>query len=172
MKITNDKFYSLFLARYRLQEHIGIFKIQMLTHKKIKIWTIILHGLIIIAAGHGIAPLFMLEAFYIFNMKIADFHFSFSADHDHFGAAAFTALPGQVATILSLFIVKKNRKMAFHLSGLCMFWLSFAYLGYDAANNSRIQVAWFTAIPFFICTILTFTGKYLKRAYHWLGEHL
>lgn len=114
----------------------------------------------------------MLEAFYIVNMRIDDFNFFFSADHNHFGAAAFIALLGQVATIISLFIVKKNRKLIFHLSGLCMFWLSFVYLGYDAVNNSRIQVGWLTAVPFFICTILTFTGKYLKRTYHWLGENV
>lgn len=146
------------------------FHAYMLALKKLKVWTIILHGLIIIAAGHGIPPLFMLEAFYFFNIKMADFDCSFSADHNHFGAMALTALLGQVAIITSLFIVK--RKLVFHISGLCMLWLGLIYLGYDAVNNSRIQVAWLTAVPFFICTILTFTGKYLKRFYNWLGDNL
>ncbi|MCH5715121.1 hypothetical protein [Niabella hibiscisoli] len=93
-------------------------------------------------------------------------------EENHFFAVGLTAILGKIVIIISLFIVQKNRKLLFHISGLCLLWLSVIYFGYDAANDSYVHIAWVTVVPFFICTILTFTGKYLKKAYHWLGENL
>ena len=76
----------------------------MLTHKKLKIWAIILHGLILIGAGHGAGPFFVFEIFGILNTKELAPVFSFSANDNRFGTPGLTALLGQAAIVGSLFI--------------------------------------------------------------------
>lgn len=135
----------------------------MLTHKKLKIWTIILHGLILIAGGHGVAQLFIVEVMGMLDIK--ELFLSSSINKKHIAVVSLAILLGQVTIVISLFITQKRQQLLLHLSGLSLLWFSVIYCAY-------IHIVWITVVPFFICTMLTLTGKYLKRFYNWLGDNL
>lgn len=144
----------------------------MITTKRIKILTIIFHGLIAVGAGHGGGPLFLFEAAALSNFQPADLNFSFSENDRHFFAAAATALLGQIAVIASFGGSHPKKKNLLHIAGLLLLWLSILYLGFDACTQTSVEIAWLSAAPFVACTVFTFAGRYLTGMYRRLISKL
>ncbi len=140
----------------------------MITSRKLKIWTIVSHGLIIIGAGHGILFLFIIEILAFPYLTKANFSFSFSSGDNHFPVVGLLTFLGQAALIFSLLQKKQRLKNVSQIIGLCLLWLSIIYFTYDTSKDSYIHIALLTAIPFAICTIITFLGQLIKRFYHWV----
>ena len=140
----------------------------MTTTKKLKIWTLITHGLIIIGAGHGILLLFFIEIFSFPYLTKDIFSFLFNGVDNHFAVVGLLSLLGQISLLFSLFNCKQNLKNIFQIIGLILLWLSIVYFTYDTTKDLYTHIALVTAIPFAICTIITFLGQSLKRFYDWV----
>jgi hypothetical protein len=138
----------------------------MITSRKLKIWTIVTHGLIIIGAGHGILFLFIIEILTFPYLTIDNFNFSFSAVGNHFPVVGLTTFLGQTALIFSILHNNQKFKNISQIIGLCLLWLGVIYFTYDTNKDSYTHIALLTAIPFAICTIITFTGQILKKLYN------
>jgi hypothetical protein len=136
--------------------------------KKLKIWTLITHGLIIIGAGHGILILFFIEIVSFPYLTKDNFSFLFNGVDNHFAVVGFLSLLGQIALIFSLFNRRQDLKDTYQIIGLFLLWLSIIYFTYDTTKDSYTHIALVTAIPFAICTIVTFLGQSLKRFYDWI----
>lgn len=134
--------------------------------KKLKIWTLITHGLIIIGAGHGILFLFIIEIFSFPYLTKDSFNFSFNGVDNHFAVVGLLSLLGQIALLFSLFNHRQNLKDIFQILGLISFWLSIVYFTYDTTKDSYTHIALVTTIPFAICTIITFLGQMIKEVYN------
>ncbi len=137
----------------------------MVKSRKLKIWTIVSHGLIIIGAGHGFLFMFMTEILTFPYLTNENFSFSFTSVDNHFSVIGLTTLLGQVGLIFSILHNNQKFKNAFQIIGLCLLWISITYLIYDASNDPYIHIALATALPFAICTLTTFSGQLLKRIY-------
>jgi hypothetical protein len=88
----------------------------METFKKSTIWTITLSLFIIIAAGHGIAFLGLIEIFGIlsFNTGSEDFSISMSLESSYdkiLGFVALLSLIGQIVLVISLFLKEYDKKL-------------------------------------------------------------
>ncbi|RXK61957.1 hypothetical protein ESA94_02790 [Lacibacter luteus] len=138
----------------------------MTTTKKLKIWTLITHGLILVGAGHGILFLFIIEIFTFPYLTKDSFIFSFNGVDNHFAVIGFLSLLGQICLLFSLFNLKQNLKNVFQIVGLILFWLSIAYFIYDTTKDSYTHIALVTVIPFAVCTIITFLGQSVRRLYN------
>lgn len=136
--------------------------------KKLKIWTLITHGLIIIGAGHGILFLFIIEFFSFPYVTKDSFSFLFNDVENHFAVVGLLSLLGQSALLFSLFNRRQELKDIFQIVGLILLWLSIVYFTYDTTKDSYTHIALVTAIPFAICTIITFLGQSIKKFYNWL----
>ena len=137
----------------------------MTTNKKLKIWTIITHGLIVIGAGHGIFFLFIYEILAFPYLTKENFSFSFSSVDNHFPVVGLTTFLGQAALIFSILHNKQKFKNISQIIGHCLLWLSIVYFTYDTNKDTYTYIALLTAIPFAICTIITFAGQLVKRLY-------
>jgi peptidoglycan/LPS O-acetylase OafA/YrhL len=142
----------------------------MITTKKLKIWTIISHGLIIVGAGHGILFLFIIEIFFFPYVTKDNFNFSFSTDDNHFPIVGLTTLLGQTTLVLSILNKKQKLKNIFQVIGLCLLWLSIVYFINDTTKDAYIHLALITVIPFAICTIISLIGHHISRLYNWIDD--
>lgn len=138
------------------------------TTKKLKIWTIITHALIIVGAGHGVFFFFLIELIWLPYITKNNFSFSFSTADNHFPTIGLLMLLGQAALIISILHQKQNTKNLFHLIGICLLWLGIIYFIHDTNKNTNIHFGLITSIPFAICTLVTFLGHSLKRFYDWI----
>jgi hypothetical protein len=82
----------------------------MISTKKLKIWTMVTHGLIIIGMGHGIACLGILEMFWFYGCIKAIFDLSFSLFVTTISPVVILSLLGQAAVLFSLFNKDKTYK--------------------------------------------------------------
>ncbi len=139
-----------------------------MTTRKLKIWTIVSHGLIIIGGGHGIAFLFIIEILTFPYLTRENFSFSFTSVDNHFPVVGLTTFLGQVALIFSILNKKQKIKNTSQITGVCLLWLSILYFTYDTSKDSYTHIALLSAVPFAICTIISFTGQLLKRFYNWI----
>ena len=135
----------------------------MTTSKKLKIWTIVSHGLIIIGAGHGILFLFIIEILAFPYLTNDNFSFSFNSVDNHFSVVGLTTFLGQAALIFSMWHNKQKFKNISHIIGLCLLWLSIIYFTCDTTKDNYTHIALLTAVPFAICTIITLFGQLLKK---------
>jgi len=126
----------------------------MNTSRSIKIWTLIAHGVIIVGAGHGIIFFFLLE---------------FSVFTGIFTAAAAAILLGQLAIALSMLKKTARYKILLHFLGLLFLWISIVYFIYSNRNDDYVHFLTITAIPFVVCTVLTFIPPYIKKLLSRLG---
>ena len=131
----------------------------MITSTKLKIWTLVAHGLIFIAGGHGIAFIFAIE-----TMGFASLFESGTTSQLILDAWLFTlvTLLGQICVAVSIVKKQPSQKRIFHNAGLVLLWISVALLAYASIKDNYI-FGWITVIPFFICTIITFFGKRISR---------
>jgi hypothetical protein len=140
----------------------------MTTTKKLKIWTLVTHGLIIIGAGHGILFLFIIEIFSFPYVTKENFSFLFNGVENHFPVVGLLSFLGQATLIFSIIHHKKKLQNVAQIIGLSLLWLSVVYFTYDTTKDAYTHIALVTAIPFVICTIITFVGQLLKRLYNWI----
>jgi hypothetical protein len=141
--------------------------------KRLTIWTIVLSFLIIIAAGHGIACVGLLEIIGLlhkFNVGTEDFSLSFTASYDKsLSATALFALFGQILLIIS--IASKSYKIMFwtKVFGLIFSWLSFFYLTHNILGDDLSQIGFMTGLPFVIVSILL-AYKILRQEFRAVSE--
>lgn len=140
----------------------------MITNRKLKIWTIVSHGLIIVGAGHGILFLFIIEILAFPYLTKENFSFSFHSVDDHFPVVGLMAFLGQAVMIFSILNNKQKIKNPTQIIGLSLFWISIIYFIYDTIKDSYTHISLLTAVPFTICTLITFPGKQFRRFYDWI----
>ena len=85
----------------------------MIINKKLKLWTIITHALIIIGMGHGVACFLLLELFWLATFFSAIFHWNFTAEllSSTLSVACLLSLLGEVA--ITFYLFKKSIKYSF-----------------------------------------------------------
>lgn len=135
----------------------------MNTSRKLKIWTIVCHGIITILAGHGVVFLFVIEILTFPYLTKENFSFSLKAVDGHLPVIGFLTFLGQAALLFSILQQKQTVKNLSQIIGLCSLWMSVIYFIYDTSRNNYVPIALLTVVPFAICTIITFTGQRLKR---------
>jgi FtsH-binding integral membrane protein len=132
----------------------------MVTSTKLKIWTIVTHGFIIIGGGHGIGCLFIIELMGIWS----GFNSILNSEKWLFNLVGILTLIGQFCIVIS--ISKRGKlfqKIFFHISGLVLLCISVVLFWCAANRDSYTAVLLPTTIPFFICTVITFFGKVMNR---------
>ena len=131
--------------------------------RTLKTWTIVLHGLIILGMGHGIIPLFLIEIILLPGL-LQEAGETFQR---MLAIGAMLAIAGQGLIVVSMFAKKYLRKAVFHIAGIITLWLSIGFLIYCTTIDNGFVFLTVSAIPFLICTIITFYryGKhYLKES--------
>jgi hypothetical protein len=139
----------------------------METLKKYTIWTIILNMLIVIAAGHGIAFLGLIEIFWFpsYNVGSEDFSFSLESTYDKIlGFVALLSLTGQLVLVISLFLKEQNRRFWTQILGLVILWIGFFYLSHNLFDDFGSMLGFCSGLPFLISSI-NFFVKIAKQKY-------
>ncbi len=141
-----------------------MFKIN--SSKKLQIWTIIAHALIVVGFGHGIANFAVIEAAWLPYVTNHTLSFDLTASFDaHLPTVGLTTLIGQILLVLSIFQKAFYQRISLQISGLVALWLSIFYFLQGIGHELNIHFAGFTALPFAICTVITFFSYNVKRAY-------
>jgi hypothetical protein len=135
------------------------------TTKKLKIWTIVTHGLILVGAGHGGLVLFLIEIFFPYSI-IQNISGS-SAGSENIVLVVVVGLLmalGQSLIVFSIVTKIQKLKTFAYIVGLVVLWLSYVYFIYDSMNDRDVYVGIPFAVPFFVCTIIVFFGKPMRRS--------
>lgn len=144
----------------------------MSVNRSLKIWTIITHCFIIIGAGHGIACLGLVEivTFPYFTYEGFSFQFDFSSGNPLPVVGLFSFL-GQIALVSSILIKRSALKVAAHIGGFVLLWLSVLFFVFASRGDYYVHFLTVSAVPFSICTLITFIGPSIHRGYHrWLEK--
>jgi general stress protein CsbA len=141
----------------------------METFKKNAIWMIIFSLFIIIAAGHGIAFLGLIEIFGIlsFNSGSEDFAISMSLESSYdkiLGFVALLSLTGQLVLVISLFLKEQTRRFWIQILGLVILWIGFFYLTHNLFDDFGSMLGFCSGLPFLISSI-NFFVKIAKQKY-------
>ncbi len=138
----------------------------MVLLKRLLLWSICLHGLILITFAHSGGFLFMLDlAFLSASTEFFDErNFNpFTLDIIHnIGFVVTLSFLGKLFTVIALFIKRKKRFFILSFIGLIQLWLSFFYLAYDFRNNNEAYTAFITGLPFLILSILFILFSYMQ----------
>jgi hypothetical protein len=121
----------------------------MNTSRTLKIWTLITFGVIVVGWGHGILFFFLVEFF---------------GYAGHLSIVAAAILLGQLSIVLSIVKKEARFKVIGHIIGLFFLWAGILYFVYSARDRHYVFIT-FSVLPFVVCTILTFAGRYIKRLY-------
>jgi hypothetical protein len=117
-------------------------------------YTLVANLLIIVGAGHGIAPLGLLEIAgfrFFYELGTANFSWSLLADYDgSLDAAALFSLAGQLLLAGSFFIKTKKHSTTLIITGLALLWMGFLYLAHNVFNSHAAVVSFTTGIPFLL----------------------
>ncbi len=130
----------------------------MVLLKRLLLWTICLHGLILITFAHSGGFVFMLDLSFL--SASTDFfderNFNpFTLDIIHnIGFVVTLSFLGKLFIVIALFIKRKRRFLILSFIGLIQLWLSFFYLAYDFPNNKEAYTAFITGLPFLILSVL------------------
>ena len=141
----------------------------MTASRRLKIWTLITHALIIVGWGHGGVCLAIIEIMslpYFLNSL-----FSSSSDSSFeilLLVVGFTTLVGQSAIIFSLLTKRLNLKTPIHIVGLILLWTSIISLKYFTSKDNHVYLATITCLPFLVCNVIFFAGQPIKRLYYWV----
>lgn len=143
--------------------------LKLKTGKKLKIWTIITHALILVGFGHGILFFVLIEIFWFPYFTRKHFSFAFNASFEsHLPIVGLTTLLGQVFLTLSLLRQKQTFKIVYHIAGLCLLWLSIIYFTINIEKDTYVHFTTISCIPFLFCTIIVFAGEPIRRFYNWV----
>lgn len=130
--------------------------------KTLKSLTLLLHLLIIIGAGHGIAPLGLFEYVCVRDLISGDFHFNISGPYDdRLPTVGMVSLLGQLILIGSFFFRARVDTILTIIS--CVLLLIATYLLTQDAWESSIDVmSLITAVPF-IGTAVVLMMREIRR---------
>src|ERR1700722_10613079 len=113
--------------------------------RSLTVWTILLNLLIPVGLGHGLAPMGMLEIFFLFDILTQNFphydYFSWSltgAYEQSLGAAALLFSAGQILLFISLVINRKGKRVIILLA-LAVMGAGFYYLIHRFADDTAAQ---------------------------------
>jgi len=136
-------------------------------HRKLrnaKIITIILHGFIIIAAGHGVLIMLLSDVLLPFFLVTGDVELSFILTSDYSSRISFailTSLIGKLILIVSLFLKNSHGKQWLSLIGLMFLVVSLGFLTFgDWSYDSLFILSFASGIPF-----LLYLGRILFLIY-------
>ena len=126
----------------------------MTNFKKLTIWTIILNLFIVVAAGHGIGCLGLIEIFWFpqfYGIGTEDFSFSLASSFDKtIGLVALLSLIGQVLLVSTLFVKGHLQIFWTQVLGLFLLWTGFFYLAHSFFTDNISQISVVTGLPFLI----------------------
>tara|TARA_R100000935_G_C2696741_1_gene108693 strand:- start:32 stop:493 length:462 start_codon:yes stop_codon:yes gene_type:complete len=124
--------------------------------KKIKIFTIILHSLIIIGAGHGIGILLFFDFLSIPDLFRNGLKYNLNADYqDRLMLVGLISVIGKIIMIFSLFVKTMRIKNLTGLSGILLLWISVYFLtSGNWSYNSLYEFSFWTSVPFLISSVL------------------
>lgn len=134
----------------------------MLFTKKIKIWILITHGLILVGAGHGAAFLFMLPIASVIGLAGSEL----TSNDDVMLLTSLLIFVGQLCLLLSIKRREEFAKKILHVLGLILLWLSLIYLVFQSGNDRYVAIVWISVTPFAVCTVLTFFGDLFRKIYN------
>lgn len=140
-----------------------MFKIN--TRKKLKIWTVITHALIVVGFAHGIQNFAVIEILWFPYITRHPFSFNLSASFEaYLPVVGLTTIIGQILLISSILQKRLYPRISLQIFGLAFLWLSVFYF-IQTSYDGDSHFGGFTAIPFALCTILIFLGYSLKKGY-------
>lgn len=130
-----------------------------------KIIMVILHGFIIIAAGHGILIMLLGDVLFPFFLIIGEIDFDFTLTSDYtsrISSAMLTSFIGKFILIVSLFLKTSHWKQWLSITGLLLLLFSFGVLTYgDWTYDSLFILSFASGIPF-----LLYLGRVLYLMLH------
>ncbi|OWW25702.1 hypothetical protein B4Q04_08855 [Zobellia sp. OII3] len=128
--------------------------------KKLKIWTIALHSLILLIHKSLISIMFIIEFFSIGRGFSMGNKFSDAFSHILL-MATITAILGKLLIVLSLVIKKTIAKNAIGIIGVLLLYLSFRYLAYPSLPHTDFHKwAFWSGLPFLLVSIFLFHEQY------------
>jgi hypothetical protein len=133
-------------------------------HKKLIIWTLITNFFIVIAGGHGIATIGLMEGFIFgsfFNHNIS----KPSNEILFLLLSSAITLTGQITLIISIFC-KPSLFIRSRLIGTLALIVGYVFLLAQFWSESTIGISLFTGIPFIILAILLFFKSFETSERH------
>ncbi|MCB4798505.1 hypothetical protein [Neotamlana laminarinivorans] len=129
--------------------------------KKLKIWTMILHSLIVIIHKNTISIMLFIEFFTLDRwLNSNGFSDSFSK---LILIASITSVIGNLLIIISLLVKKVITKNLIGILGIILLYVSFRYLTYPSLNYTDFHKwAFWSGIPFTIASIFLFHEQYIE----------
>lgn len=136
----------------------------MISKRQTKIFTLITHSCIIIAAGHGIGIMAIIDIASILNI-ITDFIRNLNVDfNDKILMAGFISLIGKILLITSFFKKSNFTIKILEFFGIILLWISVCYLLAGDWNNDPLhKIVFFTSIPFTISSIVLILLSFEKK---------
>lgn len=126
----------------------------MLPPGKIKFWTILAHGFILVGGGHGVFFFVFIEIIWFPYFTKDNFCVLFTQCEQHFPFIGLLSLCGQICLIVSIWYTQKNGKVFFQWLGLVLLWLSVIYFIVDLTKDTYLHLAFISLVPFVVCTLL------------------
>lgn len=133
--------------------------------KNAKIVMLILHSIIVIGIGHGLAILLIFDIICIPTFIAKGFE---KSPNDDFRNKALLAglfsLIGKSNIIISLLIEKPGTKNLFTLFGIMLMYVALGILIYgDWVHNFIDSLPFFTGIPFLVFSVRTLYLMYMEK---------
>jgi hypothetical protein len=134
--------------------------LKMTTSRKLKIWILATHALIVVGFGHGILFFFIIEIVGFPFVTKSNFSFLLNVPFEsRLPMVGLTSLCGQIMLLVSIVSSGKTTKFSCQIIGLVLLWLSIVYFTWTINHDDYVHFATITALPFCICTIITFAGQ-------------
>lgn len=138
----------------------------MVLLKRLLLWSVCLHGLILISLGHGGGFLFFVDLFALveFTEFVNERNFNpltLGSAHN-MGFIVLLSFFGKLFAIIALFIKRKKRFLILSFIGLIQLWLSYLYLSYHFTSDNAAYTAFITGLPFLILSILFILFSYMQ----------
>jgi hypothetical protein len=131
--------------------------------KQLKIWILLTQAFIVIGAGHGIAPLLLVEA----AGAIRPFKEGFF--EDKLGQAVFLfsimTFVGQLVTIYSIYSKSVFFKKRLQIVGVSLLFIGTLFICSVVYFDPSTVALYVTCLPFVICVFLTMFGKYFGNVF-------
>jgi hypothetical protein len=125
----------------------------MNNHKRLTIWTLVANFFIVIAAGHGIGTIGLLQVLAVSSLFGTDDFLSPKEFFQHpLGWLVITNFIGQLFVIVAL--IKKRSKIYLKLTGLALMLIAFGILLYYLRKEGTVMITYVTGIPFLILSCI------------------
>ena len=143
----------------------------MTTNRRLKIWSLATHALIVVGFGHGILFFFIIEIFEFPFVTKGNFSLLFNVPFEsRLPIVGLTSLCGQIALLVSIANTDKITKLSCQIIGLILLWLSIIYFTWTISRDYNVHFATITALPFCICTVATIAGQPIGQTIKKVGQ--